>query len=93
MDILERLKDLQVQAARERSHHYVKATAEAAILEIERLRKTESRLMAASPDRCGSYDLFKDSGARVERPVMGHQLSDENEITRPARVRHRNGDG
>jgi hypothetical protein len=38
MEILEKLKDLLVQATTERSHHYVAGTVTEAIAEIERLR-------------------------------------------------------
>ena len=40
-DILSRLRDLAKQAAEERSHYYVAATALEAIKEIERLREYE----------------------------------------------------
>lgn len=51
MDILEKLRDLLLQATTERSHYYVASCCREAIAEIERLRTIEDvarKLIAGS---------------------------------------------
>lgn len=43
IDVLTALRDLKVQATKERSHYYVEAVADQAIREIQRLRKLIDR--------------------------------------------------
>jgi hypothetical protein len=59
MEILEKLKDLLLQATSEHSHNYVAATVTAAIAEIEQLRHERdvavARLRAAAARRQRSH--------------------------------------
>lgn len=41
MDVLDKLRDLHLQATVERSHYYVASVVQAAIAEINRLREIE----------------------------------------------------